>query len=140
MSKITVFKISQYVFALKRGNFRDYKCRKNTLCVNVLKTIIGAGSVAEWLSSWASFRRPRVPPVWILGVDMAQFIRTCWGGIQIAKPKGPTTRLYTYVLLGFGEKKEKKKRLATDVSSGTIFKKKRRRLATDVSSGTIFKK
>ena len=34
--------------------------------------------------------------------------------------EGPTTRIYNYVLGGFGEKKKKKKkkRLATDVSSG----------------------
>ena len=32
----------------------------------------GAGSVAEWLSSRASLRRPRV---WILGTDMAPLVR-----------------------------------------------------------------
>ena len=38
---------------------------------------------------------------------------------HIAKPKGPTTRIYSYVLGAFGEKKKgEKKRLATDVSSG----------------------
>ena len=38
---------------------------------------------------------------------------------HIAQPEGPTTRIYSYVLEGFGEKKKKKKRrLATDVSSG----------------------
>ena len=38
---------------------------------------------------------------------------------HIVQPEGPTTRIYNYVLGGFGEKqKGKKRRLATDVSSG----------------------
>ena len=41
---------------------------------------------------------------------------------HIAQPEGPTSRIYNYVLGGFGDKKKKKK-------------KKKRRLATDVSSG-----
>ena len=36
-----------------------------------------------------------------------------------------TTRVYNYVLGGFGEKKKIKKRLAADVTSGPIFKKKK---------------
>ena len=44
---------------------------------------------------------------------------------HIAQPKGPTTRIYNYVLGGFGEKKEKKKgRSAMDVNSGANVKKK----------------
>ena len=43
---------------------------------------------------------------------------------HIAQPEGPTTRIYNYVLGGFGEKKKKKRRLATDVSSGANLKKK----------------
>ena len=40
---------------------------------------------------------------------------------HVAQPEGPTTRIYNHVLGGFGEKKRKKKRkLATDVSSGAI--------------------
>ena len=46
--------------------------------------ILGAGSVAEWLSSRASLQRPRVR---ILGADMAPLVRPCWGGIL-----HPTTR------------------------------------------------
>ena len=44
---------------------------------------------------------------------------------HIAEPEGPTTRIYNYVLGGFGEKKKKKKtrRLVTDVSSGANLKK-----------------
>ena len=37
----------------------------------------------------------------------------------MAQPEGPTARIYNYVLGVFGEeKKKKKKRLATDFSSG----------------------
>ena len=38
---------------------------------------------------------------------------------HIAEPEGPTSRIYNYVLRGFGEKKKKRKkrRLATNVSS-----------------------
>ena len=41
-----------------------------------------------------------------------------------AQPEGPTTKIYNYVLGGFGENKKKrnKKRLATDVSSGANLK------------------
>ena len=55
---------------------------------------------------------------------------------HIVQPEGHTTRIYNYVLGGFGEKKKKKKRLATDVSSGPIFgKKKKNECATE---GGIF--
>ena len=39
---------------------------------------------------------------------------------HVAEPKGPTTRIYNYVLgvLWEKKKKEKSRRLATDVSSG----------------------
>ena len=36
----------------------------------------------------------------------------------IAEPEEPTTIVYNYVLGGFGEKKKKENKLATDVSSG----------------------
>ena len=38
------------------------------------KSYAGAGSVAEWLSSHAPLRRPRVQ---ILGADMAPLVRLC---------------------------------------------------------------
>ena len=45
---------------------------------NFLKyAIIGASSVAEWLSSHAPLQQPRVLPVKILGADMAPLIRPC---------------------------------------------------------------
>ena len=47
---------------------------------------------------------------------------------HIAEPEDPITRICTYVLGGFGEKKKKKNGLATDVSSGPIFKKKNKKL------------
>ena len=44
---------------------------------------------------------------------------------HIAQPEGPTTRIYNYVLEGLEEKeKERKRRLATDISSGANIKKK----------------
>ena len=42
-----------------------------------LKSILGAGPVAEWSSSRAPFRRPKVSLVGILGADMALLIRPC---------------------------------------------------------------
>ena len=48
---------------------------------------------------------------------------------HIAQLEGPTTRIYKYVLGGFGEKKKKKKRrLAADVSSGPNFRGKEKDL------------
>ena len=46
---------------------------------------------------------------------------------HMAQPEGPTTRIYNYVLEGFGEKKKrekKRRRLAIDVSSDANLKKK----------------
>ena len=39
------------------------------------KISLGAGPVAEWLSSRTPLRRPRVSPVRILGTDMALCVR-----------------------------------------------------------------
>ena len=45
------------------------------------------------------------------------------------QPEALTTRRYNYVLGGFGKKKkEKTKRLATDVSSGTNLKKQNKQI------------
>ena len=84
----------------------------------------GAGPMAEWLSSHALPQWPRVLQVWILGVDPAPLIKHAEALSHVAEPEGPTTRIHNYALRGFGEKKKKKRRLATDVSSGPIFKRK----------------
>ena len=55
---------------------------------------------------------------------MVPFIRPCWGGIPIAEPEGPTTRIYNYVLEGFGEKNKKKKDQQQMLAEVPIFKKK----------------
>ena len=58
--------------------------------------------------------------VWILGVDMAPLASRAEVMSHITQPEALTTRIYNYVLRGFGEekKKEREKRLATDISSG----------------------
>ena len=65
--------------------------------------------MAKWLSSRAVLLRPRVLLVWILGADMAPLIRPRWAASHIAQPEALTTRIYTYVLGSFGEKKKEKK-------------------------------
>ena len=79
----------------------------------------GAGPLAERLSLHASLQRPRVLLVRILGI-MGTDPGHAEAVSHRAQPEGPTTRIYYYVLRGFGEKKKKKKkkRLATDVRSG----------------------
>ena len=90
---------------------------------------IGAGSVAEWLSSHALLWRSRVSPVWILGADMALLIRLCWGDV----PHTTIRRIHNWsvqLCAGgiWGEKAERKKeeedwqQLLAQVS---IFKKKK---------------
>ena len=75
--------------------------------------------MAKWLSSRAPLR-PGVLVVWTLCVDLAWLIGHAEAACHRAQPEGPAVRLYSnYVLGDFGEKKKKKKRrLATDVSSG----------------------
>ena len=65
---------------------------------------IKANHVAEWLCLPALLRWPRVSPVQILGVDLASSHAET--ASHIAKPEGPTTRIYNYVLGGFGEKRK----------------------------------
>ena len=78
--------------------------------------------MTEWLLSRAPLWRSRTSLVRILGADLAPLISRPEVVSHIAELEGPTTRIYNYVLGGFGEEKEKKrkekKRLATDVSSG----------------------
>ena len=81
--------------------------------------------MAEWLSSHAALRRPRVSPVRILGTDMALLIRHAEAASHMPQLEGPATKVYNYILGGFGEKKQEKKddwqQLLTQVP---IFKKK----------------
>ena len=75
-----------------------------------MKRKIGVGPMAKWLNLCATLWRPRVSLVQILGADMAPFIGPSWGGIPHATTRpqleGPTTKIYNYVLEGFGEKEE----------------------------------
>ena len=76
--------------------------------------------MAEWLSSCALLQRPRVSQVLILGMDMAHSSSHAETVSHIAHPEALTTRIYNYVLGGFGEKnrkKRKKKKIGN--SSGT---------------------
>ena len=65
--------------------------------------------MAEWLSSQALLRRPGVSPVWAwtwyCSLGHAEVAS------HIAQPEALTTRIYNYVLGGFEEKKEKKKKI-----------------------------
>ena len=79
-----------------------------SLCIK--DTGLGAGAVAEWLGSCTPLQWPRVSPVQILGTDLAPLPSShTEAASHIAEPEGPTTRIYNYVLGGFGEKKEKEK-------------------------------
>ena len=87
---------------------------------------IGAGRVAEGLSSHAPLRGPRVSPVRILVMDTAQLISCAEVASHTAQPEGPTTRIYNYALGGFGEKKKKEKDdWQQMLAQEPIFKKKK---------------
>ena len=59
-------------FALKRS--QSYIILGHS---NSKECSLGAGPVAEWVSSRTPLWRPRVSLVWILGADMAPLIRPC---------------------------------------------------------------
>ena len=71
----------------------------------------GASPVAEWLSSHILLRWPSVSPVQFLGVDMAPLISHVEVASHMAQPVALTTRIYNYVLGGFGEKKKEKEKI-----------------------------
>ena len=75
---------------------------------------VGAGPVAEWLSSRALLLCPRVSLVQILGTDMAQLIKPRWGGIPHATLEGPTTKNIQLCTGGLWEDKGKIKSLKTN--------------------------
>ena len=84
--------------------------------------------MAAWLSSHTPLWQPRVLLGWILGVDPAPLNKLCEVAFHIAELEGSTTRIYNYVLRGFGRRRQKKNRVAIHDSSGSIFKKKKKAL------------
>ena len=62
--------------------------------------------MAELLSLHAVRQWLRVVPVWILNMDMVCSSSLAEVASHIAQPEGPITRIYNYVLGGFGEKKK----------------------------------
>ena len=83
--------------------------------------------MAEWLSSRAPLRQPRVSLVQILGMEMAPLIKPHEVASHIAETEGPTTNTYSYVLGGFREKKKvkKKKKVGNRCQLRCQLKKKR---------------
>ena len=79
--------------------------------------------MADWLSSYALLPRPRVSLVQIRAQTWHCSLGHAEAATHIAQPEALITRIYNYVLGGFGEKK---KRLATDVSSGANLKTEKR--------------
>ena len=115
--------VYSYPFALQLwGPFHADSESSHPVCLGQ-KMPTGAVLMAKWLSFCAPLQWPRVLWVQILGTDLAPLIKPWWGSVPIAEPEGPTTRIYNYVLGGFGDKKREKKSLATDVSSGANLKK-----------------
>ena len=56
---------------------RKKKDRDNKYRGTKTEVTIGAGPVAEWLSSCTLLQQPRVSLVWILGADRALLIKPC---------------------------------------------------------------
>ena len=87
---------------------------------NILKYTKGQG-LAPWPSGWVHALCFGSPGFRQFG-SWAQTWHCSSGHAEatshIAQPEGLTTRIYNYVLGGFGEKKGKKRTLATDVGSG----------------------
>ena len=85
----------------------------------------GASPVAQWLSSCVPLQRPRVLPVWILGADIAPLISHTEVASHVPQLEGPTTKIYNYVLEGFGEEyAERKKKWQQLLAQVPIFRKK----------------
>ena len=82
--------------------------------------------MAKWLSSHTLLWRPRVSLVRILGADPAPFFKLCRG----STPHSRGRRIYNQNIQlrsgGLWGKQGKRKRLATDVSSGANFKKEKK--------------
>ena len=78
--------------------------------------------MAEWLGSPALLRRARVLLVPILSGDVAPLISHVEVASHMPQLEGPTTRICNYVLGGFGEKKQGKKRRLAQVPIFFFFK------------------
>ena len=84
---------------LKMANTLKHHWRQGTEGLQpIVYDLLGGGSMAEWLSSWAPVWRPRVLRVRILGADLAPLIKPCWGSVPITQLERPTTSVYNYVL------------------------------------------
>ena len=78
------------------------------------KYVFGAGPVAEWISS---LQRPRVSPVWILGMDVAPLIRPCWGSVPHATTRRTHNRNIQLCTGGdLGGKKSREKKVLSSSS------------------------
>ena len=64
--------------------------------------------MAQWLSSCTLLQQPWVSLVQILGLDLAPSSSHAEAVSHTAQLEGPTTRIYNYVLRGFGERNKKK--------------------------------
>ena len=95
------------------GDSRWCKGQEIQITYNCLpkRSVLGAGPMAEWLSSRSPLQWPGVSLVWILGATW----HCSSGHVEVASHmpqlEGPTTRIYNYVLGEFREKKQKKKKI-----------------------------
>ena len=88
--------------------------------------------MAEWLSLCTLLQRGRISPVRILGMDLALLISHAEAVSHIAELEGPTTRIYNYVLGGFGEKKgEKEEDWQWILAQEPIFNNKKKKLSNN---------
>ena len=69
-----------------------------------------AGPVAEWLTSCSTSAAQGFTSS-DPGRRHGTAVRPCWGGSHIEQPEALTTRIYNYVLGGFGEKRKKKEKI-----------------------------
>ena len=98
--------------------YTPYTLMDRSLSIKILP-ILGAGPAAEWLNLLTPLWRPRVSLVRILGANMALLVSQHWGSV----PHATTRRTHNYKLQlctggTWGQTAEKKRRLATVVSSG----------------------
>ena len=105
------------------------QCANRREAVSALDNRRGASLVAEWLSSPALLRQPRVSPVQILGAVMAPLIRPCWGGVPHSTTRGThnyNLQLCTGGLWGEGEGKKEEEDRQQLLAQVPIFKKEKK--------------